>query len=359
MDILTAAFLAGAGMLGGIIAAIVGGAAIVIYPALIATGVPTQLAAVSTLASTMPATMLAALSDRSQLPPFDRAFISLIVASVVGAGTGAMLLVLTPERMFAQIVPLLLGFATLLFAYSERISRWLRPRGGTRPCDCIRHRQSQGGAAGLVLWWVLRRRRGHHDARCILTGDRRRLSLGQCRQEFRLESQRICCHRGVRHAGRRAVAADPGSRCRNDRGRIDRRLCRARHSAQRGARADRRRRYGTHNSICAALLVLACSLAESYSRSRCNSIGNGVGSHSFCSFRCSTELASQSRNSCTRPNRSLAATSGQSVFVIRSYSSFIPTEYRFFARSVAKYAQIVLAALRSPHATSTNISRSS
>jgi uncharacterized protein len=132
MDILTVAFLAGAGMLGGIIAAIVGGAAIVIYPALIATGVPTQLAAVSNLASIMPATMLAALSDRSQLPPFDRAFISLIVASVVGAGTGAMLLVLTPERMFAQIVPLLLGFATLLFAFSERISRWLRARAEGR-----------------------------------------------------------------------------------------------------------------------------------------------------------------------------------------------------------------------------------
>src|SRR5262245_39456141 len=132
MDILTAAFLAGAGMLGGIIAAIVGGAAIVIYPALIATGVPTQLAAVSNLASIMPATMLAALSDRSQLPPFDRAFISLIVASVVGAGAGAMLLVLTPERMFAQIVPLLLGFATLLFAFSERISRWLRARAEGR-----------------------------------------------------------------------------------------------------------------------------------------------------------------------------------------------------------------------------------
>ena len=76
----------------------------------------------------MPATMLAALTDRSQLPPFDRAFIGLIVASIVGAGLGAALLVLTPERLFAQIVPLLLGFATLLFAYSERISAWLRAR---------------------------------------------------------------------------------------------------------------------------------------------------------------------------------------------------------------------------------------
>jgi uncharacterized membrane protein YfcA len=132
MDLMTTAFLAGAGVIAGIIATMVGGAAVVIYPALIATGVPPQLAAVSNLASVMPATMLAALSDRSQLPPFNRAFVGLIVVSIVGAGLGAALLVLTPERMFAQIVPLLLGFATLLFAYSERISRWLRARAEGR-----------------------------------------------------------------------------------------------------------------------------------------------------------------------------------------------------------------------------------
>lgn len=132
MDLITTVFLAGTGVVAGIIASMVGGAAVVIYPALIATGVSPQLAAVSNLASVMPATMLAALADRSQLPPFDRAFVGLIIASIVGAGLGAVLLVITPERMFAQIVPLLLAFATLLFAYSERISRWLRARAEGR-----------------------------------------------------------------------------------------------------------------------------------------------------------------------------------------------------------------------------------
>ncbi|MFY9686418.1 MAG: sulfite exporter TauE/SafE family protein, partial [Pseudolabrys sp.] len=135
MDVITTAFLVGTGIVAGIIAAMVGGAAVVIYPALIATGVSPQLAAVSNLASVMPATMLAALSDRSQLPPFNRAFIGLIIASVVGAGAGAVLLLLTPERMFAQIVPLLIGFATLLFAYAERITRWLRARAEGRGHD--------------------------------------------------------------------------------------------------------------------------------------------------------------------------------------------------------------------------------
>ena len=122
MDVFTIALLVGTGVAAGVIASIVGGAAVVVYPALIAAGIPPQLAAVCNLTALMPATMLAALADRSQLPPFNRAFVSLIFATIFGAGLGATLLLLTPERLFAVFVPLLLDFATLLFAFSERIS---------------------------------------------------------------------------------------------------------------------------------------------------------------------------------------------------------------------------------------------
>jgi len=135
MDILTATLLVGTGVVAGIIASIVGGAAVVVYPALIASGVPPQIAAVANLTALMPATMLAALADRAQLPPFNRAFVSLIFASIFGAALGASLLLLTPARLFAIFVPLLLGFATLLFAYSERISAWMRARAAGRGHD--------------------------------------------------------------------------------------------------------------------------------------------------------------------------------------------------------------------------------
>jgi len=135
VDLLTIAFLAGTGVIAGILASIVGGAAVVVYPALIASGVSPQLAAVCNLTALMPATMLAALADRSQLPPFNRAFVSLIFASIFGAALGASLLLLTPIRVFEVLVPLLLGFATLLFAFSERVSAWLRGRAATRGHD--------------------------------------------------------------------------------------------------------------------------------------------------------------------------------------------------------------------------------
>jgi uncharacterized membrane protein YfcA len=132
MDPIHIALLVLAGIAGGIIATIVGGAAVVVYPALIASGVSPQLAAVCNLTALMPASLLAALSDHTQLPPFNRDFLGLVVTSVVGAGLGASLLVLTPERMFSIFVPLLLAFATVLFAFSERISQWLRNRAADR-----------------------------------------------------------------------------------------------------------------------------------------------------------------------------------------------------------------------------------
>jgi len=132
MDLFHVALLSGTGVIAGIIATMVGGAAVVIYPALLAAGVPPQMTAVANVAAIAPAAMLGALADRSQLPPFNRAFVGMIVASVAGAGIGALLLVLTPERMFAQLMKLLVGFATILFAYSERISKWLRDRAEGR-----------------------------------------------------------------------------------------------------------------------------------------------------------------------------------------------------------------------------------
>jgi len=128
MDLHVFLLLAGLGVIAGVIASVVGGAAVLVYPALIASGVPAQFAAAANTVALMPATMLAALSDRSQLPPFNRAFIELVFASVLGSGAGAIVLMLTPGRVFEAIVPLLLGFATVIFALADRIGHHIRKR---------------------------------------------------------------------------------------------------------------------------------------------------------------------------------------------------------------------------------------
>ena len=132
MEIHILLMLFGSGLVAGAVAAMVGGAAVITYPALIAAGLSPQVAAIGNLTAIMPATMLAALSDRTQLPQFNRAFAGLIAFSLIGASVGAACLLLTPERVFVGLIPVLLTFATIVFAYSDRISAWMRARAAKR-----------------------------------------------------------------------------------------------------------------------------------------------------------------------------------------------------------------------------------
>jgi len=130
MDLAHALLLIIAGIAGGTISSLVGGAALVTYPALLAIGLPPVTATVCNLVALSPGNLLAALYDRTQLPPLNRSFAGLVLASVLGALAGAIVLLRTPERAFEILVPLLLGFATVLFAYAGRISAFLRARAG-------------------------------------------------------------------------------------------------------------------------------------------------------------------------------------------------------------------------------------
>jgi uncharacterized membrane protein YfcA len=135
MVVHTMLMLFAAGIAGGMLSSIVGGAAVVTYPALIAAGIPPLIATTCNLTASFPGTFFAAMSDRKQLPPFNRAFVGMALASMIGAGLGASLLLATPERLFALLVPILLGFATLLFAFAQRASDWLRERALRRGRD--------------------------------------------------------------------------------------------------------------------------------------------------------------------------------------------------------------------------------
>src|SRR5262245_13866967 len=128
MDLPDMLLLVAAGVIGGVISSIAGGASLFIFPALLATGLSPVVATVVNTAALTPSLFLAALYDRSQLPAFDRAFVALILVAILGGAVGGALLLLTPERTFTALVPLLLGFATVLFAYAGRINAWLVAR---------------------------------------------------------------------------------------------------------------------------------------------------------------------------------------------------------------------------------------
>jgi len=125
MEVHTALMLLAAGIIGGTISALAGGASLVLFPAMLAAGVPPLMAVASNSTGMMPGTFLAAMADRSQLPKLDRSFIVLLAVSLVAATGGAILLIVTPERVFELLVPLLLGLGTVLVAYAQPIGTWL------------------------------------------------------------------------------------------------------------------------------------------------------------------------------------------------------------------------------------------
>ena len=110
--------LIGTGVIGGLMASLVGGASVITFPVLLALGLPPVVATASNLVAVSAGNFVAAVTDRSKLPPFNRAFVGLVLASLLGAVMGAVLLLATPERRFEQLIPLLLGFATILFAFA-------------------------------------------------------------------------------------------------------------------------------------------------------------------------------------------------------------------------------------------------
>lgn len=123
------ALLVLAGLAGGLMNAIAGGATLVTFPAMLAAGLPPIVANASSAIAVTPGHLVAAIADRESLPPVDRVLAACIVATTAGGLAGAALLLFTPEDVFTLLVPGLIGVATLIFALAPAIQR-AAERGG-------------------------------------------------------------------------------------------------------------------------------------------------------------------------------------------------------------------------------------
>ncbi|MFT3672294.1 sulfite exporter TauE/SafE family protein [Aestuariivirga sp.] len=122
-----ALLLFGAGILGGVINAVAGGATLFTFPAMMAAGLSPIAANASSSVALTPGNLSGVLSEKSQLPAFDATMWLHIAVAAVGGGIGAVLLLWTPDKVFTALVPLLIGVATLIFAFSKQIQAALRP----------------------------------------------------------------------------------------------------------------------------------------------------------------------------------------------------------------------------------------
>lgn len=121
--------LLGAGVLAGTMNAVAGGGTFVTLPVMILGGMPSTLANTSSTVALAPGTLAGAFAYWEDVKPVERIPIPLFLAvSVVGGLVGALLLLWTPEVTFDRLVPWLLLFATLTFAFGNRLGAALRRR---------------------------------------------------------------------------------------------------------------------------------------------------------------------------------------------------------------------------------------
>jgi uncharacterized protein len=131
--------LLGAGLLGGAANAMAGGATLITFPAMLATGLPPITANASNAASVIFGNLMGVASERKQLPQklltHQSNWAKDIIAAIIGGALGGMLLLATPDKYFQVAVPLLIGIATLIFAFSKTIQThlksWLGKNDGT------------------------------------------------------------------------------------------------------------------------------------------------------------------------------------------------------------------------------------
>jgi len=113
-----------AATVAGAVNSVAGGGSLISFPALVAFGQPAILANATNTAAIWPGSVASAVAYRREtsLPP--GLLPALLVPSVGGGLLGAFVLVSTPPDLFDRVVPFLVLFATLLFAFRQRISGW-------------------------------------------------------------------------------------------------------------------------------------------------------------------------------------------------------------------------------------------
>ncbi|GAB4090885.1 sulfite exporter TauE/SafE family protein [Hydrogenophaga soli] len=133
MDGASWAVLALAALGAGTLNAVAGGGSFLTFPALVWAGVPPIAANATSAVAVSPGYLGSVWGFRGELNALDRRLLhreALLSAS--GGVVGALLLLVTPAKVFSGLVPWLLLFATVLFALGPALTRWAGGHGWTR-----------------------------------------------------------------------------------------------------------------------------------------------------------------------------------------------------------------------------------
>jgi uncharacterized membrane protein YfcA len=130
--------VAAAGFAAGGINAVVGSGTLVSFPVLLAVGLPPVPATISNSLGLVAGNLSGSIGYRRELRGQRPLLLRLIPASVVGALTGAFLLLHLPASAFETIVPVLIGLAVVLVALQPAVQRAVSARRASEGPPTVR-----------------------------------------------------------------------------------------------------------------------------------------------------------------------------------------------------------------------------
>jgi uncharacterized membrane protein YfcA len=163
VDLIIAAAVA---LVAGVINSIAGGGSLILFPTLVALGLPTVAANVTNSVSQWPGYLGGVAGFRAEYTGQRSRLIRFGIVAVLGGTTGSVLLLTTPSEAFDLVVPILVLLASLLLAVQPLLTTRLRQDHHDQP----RHDPAWlyvalflaatyggyfGGALGVILVGVL------------------------------------------------------------------------------------------------------------------------------------------------------------------------------------------------------------
>jgi hypothetical protein len=112
------------GLIAGAVNAIAGGGSLIVFPVLLATGLPPLPANVTNSVAQWPGYAGSTLSARKDLGGQGRRIALTTIPAVLGSAVGCGLLLVLPQSVFDAIVPVLVLLASLTLGLQPWIKRW-------------------------------------------------------------------------------------------------------------------------------------------------------------------------------------------------------------------------------------------
>lgn len=123
------ALAAAAGVVGGAMNGLAGGGSFATLPALIALGLPANIANATSNVALLPGAAASAWGFREELGPVAGLSVLLLATiTFIGGIAGSLLLVLTPSETFDIVIPWLLLFAFVVMLFGRSAADWLHAR---------------------------------------------------------------------------------------------------------------------------------------------------------------------------------------------------------------------------------------